>query len=73
MEFGDYLIEVLKNDEGEFVARVNRKDGRHFKDRVLFPFEELTYAETMPHATREEAIEEAKALVAASKPLTQHR
>jgi hypothetical protein len=69
MEFGDYLIEVFKNDDGEFIARVARKDRRHFKDRNLFLFEALTYAETVPHATEAEAIEEAKTIVAASKRL----
>ena len=73
MEFGDYLIEVFKNDDGEFVARITRKDGKHFKDRALFPFEVLSYAETMPHATHEEAVEEAKALAIASRPLATHR
>lgn len=72
MEFGDYLIEVLKNDDNEFVARITRKDGKHFRDRTLFPFEVLHFAETMPHATKEEAIEEAKAIATASKPLTKH-
>lgn len=69
MEYGDYLIEIYKNDEGEFVGRIARKDGRHFKDRALFPFEVLVFAETVPRETEEEAIEEAKIIAAASRPI----
>ncbi len=73
MDYGEYEIEVITNDDGEFIARVARKDGRYFRDRALFPFEELAYAETMPHPTREGAIEEAKTIAAASRPLAPRR
>jgi hypothetical protein len=71
MEFGDYTIEVITNDEGEFIARVARKDGRRFKDRNLFLFDVLGYAETGPCSTAEEAIHEAKIIASASRPETQ--
>ncbi len=68
VEFEDYIVKVITNDDGEFIGRVSRKDGRHFKDRTLFPFEVLTYAETTPRSTMEEALEEAKSIAAASTP-----
>jgi hypothetical protein len=67
MEFGDYVIETIRNDDGEYIGRVSRKDGRHFIDGTLFPFEVLPYAETRPRSTEEEALQEAKAIAAESK------
>lgn len=60
MEYYDFTIEARKEDGG-WIARVKRKDGRHFTIRSTMPHALFPWADTMSNFPSEaEAIAEAK-------------